>query len=182
MIQAKHKEHYRNECDYSDNREAGVQRELVNLFPVYFHANLSDMGDWQPINTAPKSWARMLLLFGSQVTHNKDGVSSGMAGGDNEIYVGCYSPSHGRWVNPHMMPKLNSAVNDWVEIEPRFWMDLPPAPGADIPDQPSVTRPPIPVRTERPSYSHRSTFAQALFFFAAFVGSGLFFGSRRNSP
>jgi hypothetical protein len=44
VIEAKHKEHDRNECDYSDNREAGVQRELVNLLPVYFHANLSDMG------------------------------------------------------------------------------------------------------------------------------------------
>jgi hypothetical protein len=73
----------------------------------------------------------MLLLFGSQVTHNRDKISAGMAGGDNETYVGCYSPSHGRWVNPHMLPKLNSEVNDWVEIEPRFWQELPAAPDVE---------------------------------------------------
>ena len=86
---------------------------------------------WQQIETAPRAWGRMLLLFGAQYTHNKNGVSSGMSGGDNQIYIGCYSPSHGRWVNPYMMPKLNSEVNDWVEIEPRYWQELMPGPGVD---------------------------------------------------
>ena len=85
---------------------------------------------WKLIDTAPKSWGKFILLFGSLFSLHKDTElgSSGSSGRNDAIYVGCWSLAHDQWIVPEMMPTLNRVRNDWVEIKPTHWTELPDAP------------------------------------------------------
>ena len=43
--------------------------------------------DWQPIETAPKAWPEMLLLYGREETHTKTETGTSISAGNWERYT-----------------------------------------------------------------------------------------------
>jgi hypothetical protein len=87
---------------------------------------------WQPIETAPRSWANMLLLYGKQESHSEHlNGGSGCSSGEY-CYVGCWSETANAWVGGIFWPTFNPTTSDWSKrktvLEPTHWMPLPAPP------------------------------------------------------
>lgn len=84
--------------------------------------------DWKPIETAPKGWDKMLLLYGKQETHATDGNIHSTSSG-TYVYVGCFSDGFGeKWIGGIFWPTHDTSSHRWSVLTPTHWMPLPDAP------------------------------------------------------